>query len=200
LASAFCATAGGTLDHRQSRWDLLPRAAISQLPWRMLRWFVCILSIAATAWGEPLKEWEPYAKTGLFPKDSSLWLAPNMEKEPMAAYTARLLDAARGHDAKAMATLGRFFFVRSDPERAAEWLGKAARAGHPGAQLDFGLMRLRGLGEKANVVEAYAWLWLASWGGAPGADETLRQVSPQFSGGEVLAGIQLAADFQRRMR
>ena len=117
----------------------------------------------------------------------------------MAAYTARLLDAARGQDAKAMATLGRFFFVRGDSDRAGEWLGKAARAGHPGAQLDYGIMRLRGLGEPANPVEAYAWLWLASWGGAPGADETLRQVSAQFSAGQIIAGVQLAAGLQRRM-
>ena len=165
----------------------------------MARWCLILFFLLAIARGEPLKEWEPYAKTGLFPKESPLWLAPDMEKEPMAAYTARLLDAARGADAKAMATLGRFFFVRGDAARAAEWLGKAARAGHAGAQLDFGLMRLRGLDEAANPVEAYAWLWLASWGGAPGADETLRQVSSQFSAGQVLAGVQLAAGLQRRM-
>jgi hypothetical protein len=65
--------------------------------------------------------------------------------------------------------------------------------------LDYGIMRLRGLGEQANPVEAYAWLWLASWGGAPGADETLRQVSAQFSAGQIIAGVQLAAGLQRRM-
>jgi TPR repeat protein len=166
----------------------------------MLRWCFPFLILATAVRGAPLKEWEPYAKTGLFPPDSPLWLAPDMEKEPMADYTARLLDAARGQDAKAMATLGRFFFVRGDANRAGEWLGKAARAGHPGAQLDFGVMRLRGLGESANPIEAYAWLWLATRGGAPGADETLRQVSAQFSMGQIIAGVQVASGLQRRMR
>ena len=145
-------------------------------------------------------EWEPYQKTGLFPKDSPLWLAPDMEKEPIASYTARLLDAARGGDAKAMATLGRFFYVRGDVERANEWLGKAARIGHPGAQLDFGVLRLRGAGGERNVIEAYAWIWLASWADAPGADAMLRQISPQFSTGEIIAGVQLAAWLQSKAR
>jgi TPR repeat protein len=166
----------------------------------MLRWCFPFLILATSARGEPLKEWEPYAKTGLFPQNSPLWLAPDMEKEPMVVYTARLLDAARGQDAKAMATLGRFFFVRGDADRAGEWLGKAARAGHPGAQLDFGVMRLRGLSESANPIEAYAWLWLATRGGAPGADETLRQVSAQFSMGQIIAGMQVAAGLQRQIR
>jgi TPR repeat protein len=94
-----------------------------------------------------------------------------MEKEPIASYTARLLDAARGGDAKAMATLGRFFYVRGDVDRANEWLGKAARIGHPGAQLDYGVLRLRGLGGEASKIEGYAWVWLATWGEAPGAEE-----------------------------
>jgi TPR repeat protein len=163
----------------------------------MARWFLLLLSLLVSAQGAPLPEWEPYAKTGLFPKGNPLWLAPDMEKESMAAYTARLLDAARGEDAKAMATLGRFFFVRGDSERAGEWLGKAARAGHPGAQLDYGLLRLRGVCGEPSPVEGYAWVWLAAWGDAPGADETLRQVSPQFAMGQIIAGVQLAARLQR---
>lgn len=114
----------------------------------------------------------------------------------MVAYTARLLDAARGSDAKAMGTLGRFFFARGDAERAREWLAKAARAGHAGAQLDYDIMRLRGMGGPANILEAYAWIWLATRGGAPGGDETLRQFSARLSMGEVIAGLQLAALLQ----
>jgi TPR repeat protein len=166
----------------------------------MSRWFLTLLALMAVARAAPLPEWEPYAKTGLFPADSPLWMAPDMEKEPIAAFTARLLDAARGNDAKAMATLGRFFFVRGDPNRAVEWLGKAAHAGHPGAQLDYGLLRLRGVGESAHPVEGYAWLWLATWADAPGAEATLQKMSPQFSMGQIIAGVQLAAQLQRNLR
>src|SRR5262245_24416331 len=119
----------------------------------------CLLAGAVLA--EPLEEWKPYAKTGLFPADSPLWLAPDMEKEPIPTFTARLLDGARASDAKAMATLGRFFYVRGDLDRAAEWLEKAARAGHGGAQLDYGYLRSRGTNAAADPVEAYAWFWLA---------------------------------------
>lgn len=67
---------------------------------------ISLLSLVARA--EPLEEWKPYAKTGLFPSGSPWWLAPDMEKEPIATFTARLLDGARSADTKAMATLGRF--------------------------------------------------------------------------------------------
>ena len=159
----------------------------------MPRGFLTLLCLCVSVRAAIFPEWEPYQKTGLFPKDSPLWLAPDMEKEPIASYTARLLDAARSGDAKAMATLGRFFYVRGDVDRANEWLGKAARIGHPGAQLDFGVLRLRGAGAERNTIEGYAWIWLASWADAPGADAMLRQVSTQFSPAEVIAGVQLAA-------
>jgi TPR repeat protein len=166
----------------------------------MPRWSLIFASLLVSAHAAPFPEWEPYQKTGLFPKDSPLWLAPDMEKEPIASYTARLLDAARGGDARAMATLGRFFYVRGDVDRANEWLGKAARVGHPGAQLDYGVLRLRGLGAEGSKTEGYAWIWLATWGEAPGAEAMLRQVSPQFSMCEVLAGVQLAGRLQPKSR
>jgi len=141
---------------------------------------------------EPLDEWKPYAKTGLFPADSPLWLAPDMEKEPIPDYTARLLDGARAADAKAMATLGRFFYVRGDVGRAGEWLEKAARAGHGGAQFDLGSLRSSGAKSSANTIEAYAWFWLAAWSSTPGADVALQKASAQMSMGEIVAGMKLA--------
>lgn len=175
--------------------DVLFAGTFPRLRWRMLR-FILFCSLALIARAEPLEEWKPYAKTGLFPADSPWWLAPDMEKEPIATYTARLLDGARSADAKAMATLGRFFFVRGDADRAEEWLSKAARAGHGAAQLDYGLLRWRGVKTSADRSEAYAWLWLATWNGAPGAEDALKQASPKCEIREVLGGIQFAAKVQ----
>jgi len=93
-----------------------------------------LLLAAAFALAEPGDEWEQFRKTGLFPEGSTLWLVPDMAKETMAEFTSRLLNGARQDDAKAMATLGRFFFLRGDLGRAVEWLGKAAEAGHSGRQ------------------------------------------------------------------
>lgn len=161
--------------------------------WRSL---LILSSIALVAQADPLEEWKSYAKTGLFPADSPWWFAPNMETEPIATFTARLLDGARSADTKAMATLGRFFYVRGDMDRAGEWLQKAALAGHAAAQLDYGLLRWRDVKTSADRVEAYAWLWLATWGDAPSAEEALRKASPQCDMGEVIAGIQRAAAIQ----
>jgi TPR repeat protein len=157
-----------------------------------MRWCYALCLVAGAVLAEPLEEWKPYAKTGLFPADSPLWFAPDMEKEPIPAYTARLLDGARASDAKAMATLGRFFYVRGDVNRAAEWLEKAARAGHGGAQLDYGHLRSRGTNAAADPVEAYAWFWLATWSDIPGADEALQKAAGQLSMGQIIAGIKLA--------
>lgn len=163
----------------------------------MLRPSILLFSMfALVVRAEPLEEWKPYAKTGLFPANSPWWLTPDMEKEPIASFTARLLDGARSSDTKAMATLGRFFYVRGDSERATEWLQKAATAGHAAAQLDYGLLCWRGSGKPADKIEAYAWLWLATWGGAPGAEDALKQVSPQCGAGQVIAGVQRAAAIQ----
>jgi TPR repeat protein len=150
----------------------------------------------SVAFAEPAAEWEIFRKTGLFPQNSPLWTVPDMENETVAAFAGRLLDGARQGDGKAMATLGRFFFVRNDFDRAAEWLGKAAEGGHAGAQLDFGTLLLRGQGMPPDPVAAYKWFWLATWTGAPGADAALRELSAQLDAGQVIAGLRRAAAFQ----
>jgi len=159
-----------------------------------------LLCTAACALAEPADEWEQFRKTGLFPTDGKLWLAPDMTQESMADFTSRLLDGARQGDAMAMATLGRFFFVRGDVERAVEWLGKAAEAGHGGAHFDFGTLCAQGKGVPTDLVEAYKWLWLATWQDVLGADVALREVSGKLAAWQVLAGIRRAVEFQEAHR
>jgi hypothetical protein len=161
-------------------------------------WKFCFVLLCAAAGviAEPADEWEQLRKTGLFPPDGKLWLAPDMGTETMAAFTSRLLDGARQGDAKAMATLGRFFFVRGDVERAVEWLGKAAEIGHGGAQFDFGTLRAQGKGLPVDLVEAYKWLWLATWEDVPGADAALRELSVKLGSAQILMGVRRAAEFQ----
>ena len=156
---------------------------------------ILLLTVAA-AFAQNAEEWEPFRKTGLFSNKSTLWIAPDMEKETVGAFSSRLLEGARQGDAKAMATLGRFFYVRGDTERAGEWLSKAADAGHGGALLDLGAMHAQGLGRKQDLVEAYKWFWLATWEDVPGADAALREISQKLSGSQVLEGVQRAAKFQ----
>ncbi len=154
---------------------------------------------AAGAAGAPVvapDEWEPFRKTGLFSAKSPVWIAPDMAKETVGAFSSRLLDGARQGDARAMATLGRFFYVRGDTERAGEWLNKAAEAGHGGAQLDLGAMFAQGLGRPADLVEAYKWIWLATRADAPGAEAALREISQKLDGPQVIEGVQRAAKFQ----
>jgi TPR repeat protein len=161
-------------------------------------WKTCVILLftVAAALAQNAEEWEPFRKTGLFSGGSALWIAPDMEKETVGAFSSRLLDGARQGEAKAMATLGRFFYARGDMERAAEWLGKAAETGHGGAQLDLGAMFAQGIGAKQDLVEAYKWIWLATWEDAPGAEAALREISPKVSGEQLLDGVQRAAKFQ----
>ena len=141
-------------------------------------------------------EWSPFRKTGLFDGKSALWIAPSMAKETVGEFSSRLLDGTRQGDAKAMATLGRLFYVRGDTERAGEWLGKAADAGHAGAMFDLGAMVAQGVGRAPDLVEAYKWFWLATWEHVPGADALLLEVSKKLTGAQVVEGVRRAAKFQ----
>ncbi|MEO6786412.1 MAG: hypothetical protein ABI318_09800 [Chthoniobacteraceae bacterium] len=155
-----------------------------------------LLLMAVAAFAQNADEWEPFRKSALFSAKSALWIAPEMDKETVAAFSSRLLDGARQGDAKAKATLGRFFYVRGDTGRAGEWLGKAAEAGHSGAQLDLGAIFAQGIGRPQDLVEAYKWIWLATWDDAPGAAAALREISQKLDGSQVLDGVQRAAKFQ----
>jgi len=161
-------------------------------------WKICsvLLLAVSAALAQNAEEWEPFRRTGLFGVKSALWIAPDMEKETVSEFSARLLDGTRKGDARAMATLGRFFYVRGDAERAGEWLGKAAEAGHGGAFLDLGALFAQGLGRKQDLVEAYKWFWLATWEDVPGADAVLREISQKLDCPQVLDGVQRAAKFQ----
>ncbi len=168
----------------------------------MPKFLLMLLLIAAAAPAQnavpaqDADEWSPFRKTGLFDGKSALWIAPDMAKETVGEFSSRLLDGTRQGDAKAMATLGRIFYVRGDTERAGEWLGKAAEAGHAGAQFDLGAMCAQGVGRAPDLVEAYKWFWLATWEHVPGADALLLEVSKKLTGAQVVEGVRRAAKFQ----
>jgi len=163
----------------------------------MLRRFLTALFLlSAMVWDlcAANDEWEPYRKTGLFPAESGHWIAPDMRKETVDEFAARLLNGATEGEAKAMATLGRLFYVRGDAARAGEWLLKAALTGHTGAQLDYGVLKSKG--EGMDLAEAYEWLWLATWSKEPGAEAALQQLSPRVEAWQVLLAVKRAAEFQ----
>ena len=74
--------------------------------------------------------------------------------------------------------------------------GRAAEAGHAGAFLDLGAMESQGIGRKVDLVEAYKWLWLATWEQVPGADALLLDLSKKITGAQVVEGVKRAAKFQ----
>jgi hypothetical protein len=166
----------------------------------MLKTFSVLLLTVTVSLAQTPEEWEPFRKTGLFSAKSALWIAPEMERESVGEFSARLLEGARQGDAKAMATLGRFFYVRGDTERASEWFDKAAEAGHGGAKLDLGALCAQGLGRKQDLVEAYKWMWLATWEDVPGADAALRELSQKLNIPQVLEGVRRAVTYQDARR
>ena len=152
---------------------------------------------ALSARGFAQDDWAPYQRTGLFPEQGGRWIAPELRKETPDQFAARLLEGARGGDARAMATLGRFFYIRGDMTRAGEWLHKAALAGHLGAQLDYGKLRANGRG--IELAEAYQWLWLATWSKEPGADAALLEFSKRVEPWQIIAGVRWAAEYQKKI-
>ena len=168
----------------------------------MSKFFLTLLFLATAALAQNAEpppdsdEWAPFRQTGLFNGKSSLWIVPDMGKETVGEFSSRLLDGTRQGDTKAMATLGRLFYVRGDTERAGEWFGKAAEAGHAGAQFDLGAMCAQGVGRAPDPVEAYKWFWLATWEKVPGADALLIEVSKKLTGMQVVEGVQRAVKFQ----
>jgi len=63
--------------------------------------------------------------------------------------------------------------------------------------MSLGRLCIQGLGVKADVVEAYKWLYLASQNGDGSATGTLIAVRERLTPAEVLEACRRAEDFQR---
>lgn len=87
--------------------------------------------------------------------------------------------------------------VPRDEARAAELFGQAANAGHRRAELDLGILYLRGQGVKRDLVQARAWLEKAAAKDDPYALYALGRAM-EDSEGQVLADPARAADLYRR--
>jgi TPR repeat protein len=81
--------------------------------------------------------------------------------------------------------------------RAVELFEKAAAAGHVRAQINLGILYLRGQGIPADLIQARAWLEKAAAGGDPQALYTLGRALSE-SAGQAVADPVRAADLYRR--
>ena len=84
-----------------------------------------------------------------------------------------------------------------DEKRAAELFEKAAAAGHVRAQINLGILYMRGQGVPADLVQARAWLEKAAASGDPQALYTLGRALSE-SAGQAVADPVRAADLYRR--
>jgi uncharacterized protein len=84
-----------------------------------------------------------------------------------------------------------------DEKRAVELFGKAAAAGHVRAQINLGILYMRGQGVPADLVQARAWLEKAAASGDPQALYTLGRALSE-SAGQAVADPVRAADLYRR--
>lgn len=91
---------------------------------------------------------------------------------------------------------GRLGVVRDD-QRAAEFFGKAAAAGHRRAAVNLGLLYLRGQGVTRDLIQARAWLEKAAADDEPNALYALGRAM-EASDGPVRADSVRAADLYRR--
>ena len=84
-----------------------------------------------------------------------------------------------------------------DEKRAVELFEKAAAAGHVRAQINLGILYMRGQGVPADLVQARAWLEKAAASGDPQALYTLGRALSE-SAGQAIADPVRAADLYRR--
>ena len=84
-----------------------------------------------------------------------------------------------------------------DEKRAVELFEKAAAAGHIRAQINLGILYMRGQGVPADLIQARAWLEKAAAGGDPQALYTLGRALSE-SMGQAVADPVRAADLYRR--
>ena len=78
-----------------------------------------------------------------------------------------------------------------------EFLETYVRLQNPGAQFDFGTLCAQGEGVAVDLVEAYKWLWLATWAEVEGAEAALRELSGKLDSRQMLTAIQRAAELQQ---
>jgi uncharacterized protein len=84
-----------------------------------------------------------------------------------------------------------------DEKRAVELFEKAAAAGHVRAEINLGILYMRGQGVPADLIQARAWLEKAAAGGDPQALYTLGRALSE-SAGQAVADPVRAADLFRR--
>lgn len=98
--------------------------------------------------------------------------------------------AADRGDIDAQFALGKILFngvgdVVRQPEAAIPYLARAARAGHPRAQVLMGLAHARGKGIEKDRVVAYAWLHLAREQGIPNAPVLIAEIEGDMSDDQI---------------
>jgi len=130
---------------------------------------------------------------GLLQLYGGRWLQPNPMSAKLIALSLRDRESVYGYR-----LLGRIFDhgggdVTRDPKQAAEWFLKAALAGDAEAQAEMGLRYERADGVARNLVEAYAWAFLAAPVKSTGAARRLDHVARQLTPGELAQAEALAA-------
>jgi TPR repeat protein len=73
---------------------------------------------------------------------------------------------------------------------------EAATQGHARAQLNLGVLYLKGLGTETNNIEAFKWFTLAVKGGVAEASSGATLASLEFTGNQLKQSLRLAQEFK----
>lgn len=85
--------------------------------------------------------------------------------------------------------------VRRDYKKAGYWYRKAAEAGMPKAQNEYGLLFAQGHGVPLDYVTAYAWIDMPARAGIPQAQKNKAQLEQILGPGELQRAMALAREF-----
>ena len=114
------------------------------------------------------------------------------------SWFVRATDAG---DVRAMLLLGTTAYAKKEFTIALPYFLKAAKAGLVEAQLNAGVMYVRGEGvDGQDVTEAYAWLTLAKDGGNARAAGMLDSLSTQMTAEQITKGDARAAELRKEIK
>ena len=83
--------------------------------------------------------------------------------------------------------------------KAVEWFGKAADAGHPTAQLNFGTMYSKGDGVPKDLVQAYKWANLAASAKEAGAADFRASLAAMMTPDQIARAEKLSREWKPRL-
>lgn len=112
------------------------------------------------------------------------------------AVIQQLIRRAEGEDPDAQFTLGLHYHDCGDQDKAFRWILRAAKGGHPIAQMNVGACYTNGEGTPVDGIEAMKWLLLSAQSGYRAAGPALESMRSQLRTDQINEATRRAGEWQ----